>query len=69
MADVTNIIEVRDGQYVPIPNTLRYVLPGPGRLQVTRYTDGRLASKILEGEMKPTKYAIVKNLQRVGWGL
>jgi len=66
---VTNTVDVSTGQYVALPNTPKFVLPGPGRLLVTRYKDGRLAGQILEGESKPIEFAVAKRLQRVSWGL
>lgn len=66
----TNTIEIAEGEYAPMPNAPRdYALPGPAKLKVDRYRDGRIAGQVLLGEVKPMRLAIHKKWKRLPWGV
>jgi hypothetical protein len=67
----TEFMTIDDGQYARIPNTgtgpNALCLPGPAKLKVMRYRDGRLDHEIIEGQTKPTRLALFKNMQLINW--
>jgi hypothetical protein len=64
----TSTVIVEEGQYVPLPNTSKYVLGGPGTIEVTRYVDGKVDGKITRGSSVPVELAIAKKWERLVWG-
>jgi hypothetical protein len=68
MGKRTKIVEIDEGEYVTIPHA-RHVLRGPGKLKVTRYDDGRVTGRILEGQAAPIEDAVDDKLVRRTWGV
>lgn len=58
-----------DTQYTAIPGTGTTILVGPGKLSVTRRSDGKVNGRILEGKPMPAALAGIQNLKRIAWGI
>lgn len=65
----TNTVIIKEGQYVPLPGSTKHVLGGPGVIEVTRYVDGGVNGKIIQGTSKPIELAIAQKWERLSWGL
>lgn len=66
MPKETQTIKVQPGQYAPL-QTKDYVLIGPGKLEVTRWSNGNVDVLIVEGKSSPARDAIRNKLERVGY--
>jgi hypothetical protein len=65
----TKTLILQEGEYTLLPNTTKWVLCGPAKLQLTRFSDGGVDSKIIEGKSSEQRLAVFKKLKRVGWGV
>lgn len=68
MSHMKREIEVAEGEYARVPGDTHHVLVGPGKLEVTRLEDGRAYGRIVEGEAKPRRFAIKRQLKLRTWG-
>ncbi len=64
-----HVVTLEEGEYAKVPNDKNHVLIGPGKLSVTRRSDGRVYGHIVEGEAKPIALALKRKLRPVGWGI
>jgi hypothetical protein len=69
MSKQTNVVVVQTGEYVTIPGTNKHVLAGPGRLEVTRKSDGTVYGRIVEGQSCDMQLAVKRRYTRVSWGV
>jgi len=69
----TSYLDIEEGHYTSIPNTPAGpdspCLPGPGQIKLIRYRDGRLDHEIIQGQLKPTRFALIKNMRFTGWNV
>jgi hypothetical protein len=63
----SHTVNVQAGEYAAIPNTTIHVLMGPGKLQLTRYADGKIEGLIIEGHSGSAELAVKRQLKRVSW--
>lgn len=64
-----HVVELQKGEYAPLPATQNHVLLGPGRLEITRRSDGRVYGQILEGTTAAREWALRHKLKRIGWDI
>lgn len=70
MPDVKVTVTLADDtEYTPLPDTRETVLIGPGKLSITRRSDGKVHGRILEGKAMPIVLVGMRNLKRIGWGI
>jgi hypothetical protein len=60
-------IAVEQGQYMPLPANNKLVAGGPAKVEVTRYDNGHLDVRIVEGQSVPVELAIIKKWTRLSW--
>lgn len=65
----TTTVEVKEGQYVPIPETKKNVLAGPGTIIITRYGNGNVSGEVTAGSPITVERAVKLQLQRVSWDI
>lgn len=66
-AVVQKVIEVGERQYMPLPDNNKLVVGGPARVENTRYDNGKLQVRIVEGEPSPVELAIAQRWERLSW--
>jgi len=63
----TETLVLKKGEYTLLPNTTKWALCGPAKIELTRFGDGGVDGKIIEGTSSEVRLAVFKKLQRVGW--
>jgi hypothetical protein len=66
-AVVQKIIEVGARQYMPLPDNNKLVVGGPAKVENTRYDNGRLGVRIVEGQSFPVELAVAQKWERLSW--
>jgi len=60
-------IEIQPRQYMPLPDNNKLVVGGPARVENTRYDDGQLQVRIVNGKPSPVELAIAQKWERLSW--
>jgi hypothetical protein len=61
------IVEVGERQYMPFPDNPKLVVGGPARVENTRYDDGQLRVRVIDGQSKPVELALAQKWKRLSY--
>ena len=64
---VSKVIEVEARQYMPLPDNSKLVVGGPSKVECSRYDNGHLTVRIVEGKPSPVELAIAQKWQRLSY--
>lgn len=64
---LTKEVKIEERQYMPFPENKQLVVGGPAIVETTRYDDGSLRVRILDGKPSPVELAIAQKWKRMSY--